>query len=305
MRVVLQFCVVPALLAGLALVPRMASAQAGLESDFLGEFVRDQNPQIPPPILPGVPLVPPAVSYTIGEGSAAEAPQVFAFPGREIDFQDPSPLAVLISDRLSITPYQVSVQSDNNPDGLPRRADAVLIPRSALERFAPFSILAHSDGNVPGTVALESDHLTISLGYHGPGTGTTDFNGTIVEPPQEGLPEDFLTHTIAPVHFDVEQPLAETGGKAGVISDYVDILTPIQVTLISSDNPSVFANLPPAQGFVFENNLTGGGVRYSLGFASDAVPEPASFILLGTGLLSLGLIGRRRFLGSGGSGRTV
>jgi hypothetical protein len=296
MRVVLQFCVVPALLAGLALVPRMASAQAGLESDSLGEIVRDVNP-LPPPLLGDVPLVPPAVSYSIGEGSAAEAAQVFAFPGREIDFQEsPSPLATSISDRLSITPYQVSVQSDDNPNGLPRRTDAVLIPRSALERFLPFSIVARSDGNVPGAVAQESDHMTITLGFHGPGTGVTDFDGIIPEPLPEGAPEDFLTHTIAPLHFDVEEPLAETGGKEGVISDYVDVLTPIQVRFISSDNPAVFANLPPAHGFVVENALTGGGVAYSLAFRSDAVPEPASCVLLGSGLLFVGLMGRRRFL---------
>src|ERR1700681_2670002 len=121
MRVVLQFCVVPVLLAGLALVPRMASAQAGLESDSLGEIVRDLNPQIPPPLLPDVPLVPKAVFYSIPEVSP-ELPQIFNFPGREIDFQEsPTPLAVSISDRLSITPYQVSVQSDDETGGLPRR----------------------------------------------------------------------------------------------------------------------------------------------------------------------------------------
>ena len=296
MRVVLQFCVVPALLAGLALVPRMASAQAGLESDSLGEIVRDVNP-LPPPLLGDVPLVPPAVSYSIGEGSAAETPQVFSFPGREIDFSELSSSGSLTtSDRLSITPYQVSVQSDDNPNGLPRRTDAVLIPRSAPERFAPFSVLAHSDGNVPGTVTQESDHMTITLGFHGPGTGIKEFDGTLFEPSQEGLAEDFLTHTIAPVHFDVEEPLAESGGKERVISDYVDIVTPIQVRFISSDDPHVFANLPPAHGTVFENNLTGGGVTYSLGFRSDAVPEPASCVLLGTGLLLAGLMGRTRFL---------
>ena len=295
MRVILHFCVVPALLAGLALVPRTASAQAGVESDSLGEIVRDLNPQIPPPLLPDVPLVPPVVSYSIPEVSP-ELPQTFNFPGREIDFREQSSIAVITSDRLSITPYQVSVQSDDETGGLPRRTNAVLIPRSALERFVPFSIVAHSDGDVPGAVPLESDHMTITLGFHGAGTGTTDFDGTIPEPTAEGAPEDFLVHTIAPLHFDVEEPLAETGGKEGVISDYVDVLTPIRVRLISSDNPAIYANLPPAQGFVVENLQTGGGVTYALGFRSDAVPEPASCVLLGTGLLFAVLTGWRKFL---------
>ena len=297
MRVFLHFCVVPVLLAGLALVPRTALAQAGTQnSDALGEIVRDLNPPIPPPLLPGVPLTPPAVIYTIPEVSP-ELPQTFNFPGREIDFSEMSSSGALTtSDRLSITPYQVSVQSDDETGGLPRRTNAVLIPRSALERFVPFSIVAHSDGDVPGAVPLESDHMTITLGFHGAGTGTTDFDGTIPEPTAEGAPEDFLVHTIAPLHFDVEEPLAETGGKEGVISDYVDVLTPIQVRLISSDDQAIYANLPPAQGSVVENFQTGGGVTYALGFRSDAVPEPASCVLLGTGLLFAGLMGRRKCL---------
>jgi hypothetical protein len=135
--------------------------------------------------------------------------------------------------------------------------------------------------------------LTILIGYFGPGTGSVVFSGLIPQPP-EGVAETPLVFVIPPTSFDIEEPTAETGGVQGKISDYLDIITQIEVRFISSDDQSVYG---PAFGAVQENIQTGGGLNYALEFRSDVVPEPASFILLNIGLLSAALLGRRQRLG--------
>jgi hypothetical protein len=90
--------------------------------------------------------------------------------------------------------------------------------------------------------------------------------------------------------FDIVEPGAVPGTTQGLISDYVDI-SEVGVTFISSDDQAVYSQYPPAHGFVVEDHLQGGGVTYSLGFASDTkVPEPTSVTLLCIGLLSAGLL---------------
>ena len=186
------------------------------------------------------------------------------------------------------------VASDGNPLGLPpRTANSTRIPASALETFQPIRIEAKSDGEI---TANASDTLTITVGYFGPGTGTVVFAGVIPEPLPEGVTEPVLGFFIPPMFFDLEEPPIETGGQLGIISDYVDLVQGVEVRFISSDDPAIYQGLPPANGFVLENFETGGGVRYTLDFVSDAVPEPASIILLGMGLLSWALIDRRRQL---------
>jgi len=290
MRIV-QGCIVLGLLAGLALVPRVASAQIGGPSDSLSETIVDLGTGGPVPIT----VPPPPAFFSFPEASEP-FDTVVPLPGREIDFiEGVGPTQGHISDRLSISPYEVRVASDGNPAGLPRRtANSTFIPFSALETFQPIRIDAKSDGEL--TNQTQSDSLTITLGYYGPGTGTVVFSGVIPEPLPEGVTEPVLTFVIPPTSFDIEEPPIEAGGQQGIISDYVDILTQFQVRFISSDDPAVYGNLPLANGFVLENFETGGGVRYSLDFVSDAVPEPASFILLSMGLLSWGLISRRRSL---------
>ncbi len=289
MRILRHFALL-SLLVALAFVARVASAQAGAESDSLSESAVDLSGAI-------VPLVPPIPPLVIAEGNEPVEAFYPVLP-RSIDFRELlSPTQSIISDRLSIlNTYELRVVSDPNPGGLPPRteADVIRIPATARERFQPIRIVAKSDGNVAGT-NQESDSLTITLGYYGPGTGKVVYSASILEPLPEGVTEPVLEFAIPPTRFDVVEPPLETGGIDGIISDYVDILTPIQVRFISSDEQGIYANLPPAHGFIFENIETGGGVVYALDFRSDVeIPEPASFILLSMGLLSLGLIGRRR-----------
>lgn len=277
-----QGFVVLVLLAALALVPRVASAQAGGISDFLSETITDLGTGGPVPIVVG----PPPVFVTIPEGTAE--PVVFVpMPPRQIDFiEGPGPTQGHLSDRLNISQYEVRIQSDSDPGGLAPRSGSIVIPASALESFQPIRIVASSDGDVTNTT--QSDTLTITLGYYGPGTGTIVFSGVIPEPLPEGSPEPVLTVAIPPTFFDIVEP----GSTQSIISDYVDILNTIAVRFESSDD---LLTSPLTNGFITENFETGGGVRYSLDFVSDVdVPEPASCIVLTMGLLSLGLIGRRR-----------
>ena len=285
MRIV-QGCVLLALLAGLALVPRVTLAQTGGPSDSLSETVVDLGTGL------SIPLVaPPNVFAPIPEGTGETLSFFVPMPPRQIDFMEGTGPNQHLSDRLTISPYEVQVQSDSNPNGLPPRTlpNVIRIPASALEKFQPIRIEAFSDGELTNTTA--SDTLTITLGWFGPGTGSVS---TFTIPPvPEGQTEPPLTVFIPPTLFDIEEPPVEVGGAQGIISDYVDILNQIQVTFISSDD---LPFTPPPNGVVFESLETGGGVRYSLDFFSDAVPEPATFALLSMGLLSLGLIGRRRQL---------
>ena len=252
MRHVLQFCFVLSLLATLALIPGMALAQTrSPNSDTLQEAIDGYfGPGVPPP---------PPISYTIPE-AVPEALKVFLFPGREINFLESSGA---ISDRLSISPYQVAVQSDDEI-GLVPRANAVQIPASALEQFEPLVIVAMSE--VDGF--SESDNLRIYTGGFGGDTGTKVFDQTNT---QDGAAEPALAWAIQPVSYDVYEP-----GNPDVVSDYVDILGTIQVRFISSDDPATYANLPAAQESVFEVPIP---VAVYLTFESD-VPEPATMVLL-------------------------
>ncbi len=283
----LRHCTLLALTVALASVPRVAAAQAGAPSDSVSENVLDSTGA-------AVPLVaPPPVVVMIPETAPSELALTVPMPGREINFLESTGAAQLISDRLSISPYELVVQSDDE-GGLPARTNAILIPASALETFQPIRIIARSDGEVVGS-NQSSDSLTITLGYYGPGTGTVIFSGTISEP-TEGVTEASLTAVIPPTLFDIDEPPLETGGVLGKISDYLDIPAAIQVSFISSDEQGIYANLPPANGAITENVEAGGSVVYAVDFISDAVPEPASWMLLSIGLLSAGLIQfQRRF----------
>jgi hypothetical protein len=276
-----------ALLAALFLVPSAALAQTGADSDTLSETVIDLSTGGAVPLL-----APPPVFVPIPETPTAEPPLPVPMPAREIDFLEPIGTAQFISDRLSISPYEMQVQSDDEGN-LPRRTNATLIPASAFESFQPIRIDARSDGDVTGTTQ-ESDTLTVTVGYFGPGTGTVVFTGTIPEPLPEGTTEPVLGVAIPPTFFDIEELPIETGGVLGKISDYADILSTIQVRFISSDDQAVYLNLPAANGSVFESFQTGGGVVYAVEFRSDAVPEPASFALLGIAMLASASFGSRR-----------
>ncbi len=280
---IIQRCASSALVAGLVLVSRMASAQVG-PSDTMTETITDMGTGLPVPIVFG----PPPVVVSILEGSA-EPVVAMTMPARQFDFIEGfGPNQGHLSDRLTISPYDIRIQSDSDPGGLPPGGPGVIrIPAAANETFQPIRIEAFSDGEQPNGTA--SDLLTITLGYYGPGTGSVVFSGVIPEAP-EGTPEPPLTFTIPLTLFDIEEPLAETGGVPGVISDYFDILSEVQVQFISSDD---LQTSPVTNGFVTELT-TGGGVLYAINFTSDAVPEPTSLGLLSVALLAAGMFVHRR-----------
>jgi hypothetical protein len=291
MRVVSRICFALFFLAGLALAPKLVLAQAGApNSDLLQEFITDHNAPAATPDVPMLPGFPPIVSIEIPEVSPEGTAQVFTMPGRVIDFREGASTAP-ISDRLSFNQYQVGVVSDEEV-GLPPRANAIQIPASALEAFLPISISAFSDGDQVAAAQPESDHLTITIGYHGRGTGdVTEF--PIPEPVWVGDgTEPIFSHVIPGLSFDIVEPGAVPGTTQGIISDYVDI-SEIGVTFISSDDQAIYSQFSPAHGFVIEDHLLGGSVTYSLGFVSDTnVPEPTSITLLCIGLVSAGLLRR-------------
>lgn len=273
------------LLTGLAVAPRVVFAQVGAISDALGEAVADKSG------LMMVSMTPPFPPVTIPEGPETSNP-IF-IPSRVIDFLESSSA---ISDRLTIGPiggqFQIDVLSDSDPGGLTPRDGATVIPASAMEHFQPIRIEASSDGDQANPPSTESDMLTITLGWFGPGTGSVVFSGVISEPP-EGDPETQLAFTIPPTKFDVEEP-SLTGGSTGIISDYVDIIDQIVVTFLSSDDPLDYEVIEPS-GTITEDPLNGGGVLYAIAFASDVeVPEPASFVLFGIAMLASTLFGPRR-----------
>jgi hypothetical protein len=279
-----------ALVLGITIAAKTSFAQAGVpDSDLLQEFIRDHNAPAATPDVPILPGFPPIVTIKIPEVTPEATAQTFTMPGRTIDFLEGASTAP-ISDRLSFNQYQVRVVSDDTV-GLPPRTNAIQIPASALEAFLPISISASSDGDQASTGQPESDHLTITIGYHGPGTGdVTEF--PIPEPGPDPATEPIFSHVIPALSFDVVEP-GGVAGTQGFISDYVDI-SEIGVTFISSDDQAIYNQFPPAHGFVVEDHLLGGGVTYSLGFVSDTeVPEPGTLTLLGIGFAMVPIIGRR------------
>ncbi len=284
MRVVHSVCLVCGLFASLTLTPAVCKAQAVPISDSLEEIIKDLNPT-------AVAVLPAPKLYLIPEIPGEPIDAVFEFPGHEIDFREVVSTNSQLSDRLSVSPYQVRVASDDNPNGLPPRtpADVIRIPASALESFQPFMITARSDGEVTNAATPTSDRLTITIGSFGPGTGMTIFDETIFEPLPEGVTEPVLEFDIPAMRFDVIEPPGDVAGSQGIVSDYVDV-SPIHVRFISTDDPGIIANLLPADGFVVEDVEFGGGVRLGLVFRSDTeVPEPVSLLLLGVGIAAMAL----------------
>jgi hypothetical protein len=269
-------CSAFALFSTLFLVPGIALAQLGSNSDVFYENVVDTVGGV-------VGMAPSARFVEIPEG-AGEAEKVITIPARDFNFREGA-WDGPISDRLSISEFQVYIRSDNDPNGLPRRSGAILIPASAMESFQPFKIVARSDAETVGGNG-ESDSLTIYL------RGIQLYSETIREP-TEGAAEAVLSFPILPLQFDIEEPVIEAGFP-GVISDYFDILTEATVTFTSSDNQSLFPAIPTASDILELPFANGDTLTYSLEFQSDVVPEPASLILVGVGLASIALVARKR-----------
>jgi hypothetical protein len=97
--------------------------------------------------------------------------------------------------------------------------------------------------------------------------------------------------------FDLEEPPPETGGVSGVVSDYLDFpaFPDKWGFLLSSDDQSAYVGLGNPDGRINET-VDGAGVIYELHFTSfdTVVPEPASLLLLSTGVLAVGLKRRHR-----------
>src|SRR5436190_18951847 len=171
MKIKHKHCVVLALLAALAVAPKLVFAQAGGLSDSVSETFTNMSTGGAVPIVLG----PPPVFFPIPEGTAEPATFI-TMPARQIDFiEGTGPNQGHVSDRLTISQYDVRIQSDGDPGGLPTGGPGVIrIPAAALESFQPIRIEAFSDGDLP--TSSQSDFLTITLGYYGPGTGTVVFS---------------------------------------------------------------------------------------------------------------------------------
>jgi hypothetical protein len=272
-------CLTLAILLGLILSPAVVRAQPGTAplSDYLQLTITDQT---------GVDVIPP-MFFPIDEPPVApdpgEQPIQITIPGVTIDFMEGPVGAQDISDRFQIGPLVVNVWSE---DLLPSRPEAKLIPGSALERFSPLSIVAFSDGeNTAGTGV--SDTLRISQGGYSGTPGEVVYDEVIEEPASETMPET-LDFFVPPASFDVEEPLFETGGEPGIISDYVD-LGDVQGFFVSSDDSGIYLTVPDSyiQGILMEDPEFGGTMIYTLSFVSDVVPEPCSLILLALGLVGV------------------
>jgi hypothetical protein len=275
------YCRAFALLLVVLCIPRWASAQADGPSDEATELFTEIGP------IGGFGLPPPK-NFGIVETSNELSDVVFLMGGHEIEFREfTGATGAQLSDRLSISQFQIRMASDREPGGLPARGGVTRIRFNALESFRPLEIFAKSDGN-PNQTGPLSDSLTITVGSFGPGTVGPIFSGIIPET-SETLSEHELRFVIPAAFYDIEE-LGPSGDP--FISDYFDIPNDIVVSFLSSDEPGRFGNLPPPTGFVLEDPQFGGGLVYAVDFRSDIeVPEPASF--LGLGLATL-LIARRR-----------
>jgi hypothetical protein len=260
----------------LALVPGVARAQ---NSDRLFEGITDHT---------GAPVAPArTLSYTIPEG--AEGPMIFAFPALTVDFYEPL-TPPTISDRFHFDPYTVSVQSDDNPAGLPRRPGAILIPFAALETFTGMYIAGGSDGNMPP--GPDSDRLTITVGSYAGFAGTTLLDLIL---PEGGKGGEFAPFGALSVLFDVEEPNeGQPGWQPGIVSDYVDILD-LTGFFLSSDDPTNPHYQGPPNGIIIEKDaIEWGRLDYRLNFQSDVVPAPGTLLVLGMGMIPALLPARRR-----------
>ena len=262
----------PALCVVLALVPAVTRAQTPSLSDFLAEILTDRNSN---PVSGGV-------SFVIPEG--VEGPVTFNIPALNIDFLE---VTGARSDRFHLDPFTVTVTSDTDPGGLARRPNAILIPAAANETFFPVVFFADSDGNTPGITQPGSDRFRLFVGAFAGNTGMPVFDVTLSEPPDETTAERLGFTLIIPSGFDVEEPLSETGGVSGIISDHID-LSPVSGFFLSSDNPSDYANLPPADGTLVEDPVNGNGLNYGLGFISDVVPEPGPMVSVLSSMVAAG-----------------
>jgi len=285
-----------AILAAATFAASAALAQTAPTSDLLTEFVTNHHVDAagnPVPIIPGL-----SIPIPEPPAGATEGALTFTVPALTIDFVEPGSAAQIKSDRLHIDPFQVRIVSDDEI-GLQPRTGVKVIPASANEAFLPVSIFAHSDGENPTNPTGESDHLVITLGFFGAGSGTTFLDVHIPEPtPGDPAPEPAVPFTIPATGYDIVDP---TPGSALPISDYFDHG---QITgfFLSSDNQADYGTIVP-DGTVVEDGLPtdpfyGGDAHYALGFTSDTemVPEPGSLTLLGLGLLGIGFCGRRRMV---------
>jgi len=272
------------LLSVYALTAKVNAQVGAIESDYLEVTLTDQNGTA---VLPALHLPIPEPADPTDPG---EPPMTFIIPSVTVDFMEAVGPALTISDRFHVNDIDITVLSAN----LMPRANATRIPGQALERFLPVQIVAFSDGESAAGTNSPSDVVRIRTGIWDPtlGPGTLVFDQALTEPTAEQLDEPALNFAVQPILFDVAEPPAE-GPTGQVVSDYVN-MGPVTGFFISSDDPTHYAGLPPANATLTEDVLKGGSLTYTIRFVSDAVPEPASFGLCSVAVCGLGAIARRR-----------